>query len=227
VIDGETLPESPIIAIEKGKAAGTPVMLGWNRDEVKQFVAMVHRDEIDDEALLDAASQALPNAPKAQLLKLITLYRNSRMAKSLPHSNLDIRDAIETDARTRHNAIQFAAAQAGHQPNTFLYLFTHESPARRGALGACHSLEMPFVFGTLDAPTQDRFAGTGPEVERLSANMMDAWLLFARNGNLAHEGIGDWPAYNTEQRPTMIFGPNTGVQFDPFGEERAAVAALS
>ena len=31
----------------------------------------------------------------------------------------------------------------------------------RGALSACHALEIPFVFGTIDAPLQDRFAGTG------------------------------------------------------------------
>ncbi len=227
VIDGEILPEEPIAAIEAGRAADIPVMLGSNRDEVKQFVAFSHRDEIDDEALVDAAARALPNAPKAQIPRLISLYRNSRMAKNLPHTNLDLQDAIETDARTRYNAIRFAESQAARQPNTFLYLFTHESPARRGALGACHSLEMPFVFGTLDAPTQDKFAGTGPEVERLSANMMDAWILFARNGNPSHEGIGDWPGYNPNTRPTMVFGPETGVQNDPFGEERAAIASLA
>ena len=41
------------------------------------------------------------------------------------------------------------------------------------------------MFGTLNAPTQDRFAGTGPDVERLSRDMMDAWLAFAKTGNPA------------------------------------------
>jgi para-nitrobenzyl esterase len=82
---------------------------------------------------------------------------------------------------------------------------------------------MPFVFGTLDAPTQDRFAGTGPDVERLSANMMDAWLSFARSSNPGHEGIGRWPAYETAHRPTMIFDRHSRLEEDPFGEERAAV----
>jgi len=81
---------------------------------------------------------------------------------------------------------------------------------------------MPFVFGTLDAPTQDRFAGSGPEVERLSANMMDSWLSFAKAGTPGHEAIGSWPAYSEDGRPTMILD----LESDPFSEERKAIEEL-
>ena len=124
------------------------------------------------------------------------------------------------------NAIRVAETQVKHQPNTYLYLFTYASPARGGSLGSCHALEMPFVFGTTKAPTQDRFAGTGPDVDRLSENMMDAWLSFARSGSPAHERVGPWPAYNAETRPTMVFDRNSGVEADPFGEERRAIEPL-
>jgi para-nitrobenzyl esterase len=80
---------------------------------------------------------------------------------------------------------------------------------------------MPFVFGTLDAPTQDRFAGTGPAAEQLSAQMMEAWLAFARSGDPSHEGIGTWPRYDAASRQTMVFGPSTRVESAPFEEERA------
>jgi para-nitrobenzyl esterase len=108
-----------------------------------------------------------------------------------------------------------------------VYLFTYASPARRGALGACHALEMPFVFGTLDAPGQDRFAGTGPEVERLSANMMDAWITFARTGDPSHEGVGRWEPYDVETRATMVFDRESRLEDDPYSEERLAAAALT
>ncbi|MEJ5220580.1 MAG: carboxylesterase family protein, partial [Tepidiforma sp.] len=117
-------------------------------------------------------------------------------------------------------------AQRKHEPRTYVYFFTYASPARRGAMGACHALEMPFVFGTLDAPGQDRFAGTGPDVERLSANMMDAWIAFARSGDPSHEGIGRWEAYDAEQRPTMVFDRESGLERDPYAEERRAAESL-
>jgi para-nitrobenzyl esterase len=119
--------------------------------------------------------------------------------------------------------MKLALAQQEHQPNTYMYLFTHASPARHGALGACHALELPFIFGTLGAPTQDRFAGAGPEVERLSTNMMDSWLSFAKTGAPANETIGEWPAYSAYERPTMVLDLESKVESDPFGEERRAI----
>jgi para-nitrobenzyl esterase len=83
-----------------------------------------------------------------------------------------------------------------------------------GALGACHALELPFVFGTLDGPGIDRFAGSGPEVETLSGQMMDAWLTFARTGE------APWPAYDAGRRATMVFGRGSGVQDAPRDDER-------
>ena len=62
-----------------------------------------------------------------------------------------------------------------------MYLFSWGSPGLRGALGACHAIELPFLFGTLDAPGMRRFAGEGPEAESVSEKMMDAWIAFARS----------------------------------------------
>ncbi|MBK7726710.1 MAG: carboxylesterase/lipase family protein [Dehalococcoidia bacterium] len=226
VIDGFSLSKRPLDAIRDGDAAGIPVMLGTNRDETKLFAATMRREEIDDVALAKAIAGTLPGVPAAAVDALITTYKKSRAEKGLPGTNLDIMDAIQSDNMMRVNAIRLALAQQTRQPNTYVYLFTYASPARGGSLGSCHALEMPFVFGTTKAPTQDRFAGSGPDVERLAENMMDAWLSFARTGNPAHERIGAWPAYNAADRPTMIFDRKSGLENDPFGEERRAIEAL-
>ena len=104
----------------------------------------------------------------------------------------------------------------------YLYLFEWESPAMRGALGACHALEMPFMFGTLHHPMEQRFAGTGPEADSLSEVMMDAWIAFARKGDPNHEGMDTWPVYDPESRRTMVFGRESACVSGPFEEERAA-----
>ncbi len=224
--DGATLLEQPLAAVRAGAAAGIPLIAGTNRDEVKLFAATMQRDEIDDEALIRAVDATLGKPGPEKARAVVEVYRTSRAGKGLPASNLDILDAVSSDVRFRIGATRLALAQQPHQPNTYLYLFTYASPARRGALGSCHALEMPFVFGTLGAPTQDRFAGSGPAVEQLFHRMMDAWLSFARTGNPAHEGIGRWDAYSEPDRPTMVFDLECGQQDDPFGEERRAVEAL-
>ncbi len=57
-------------------------------------------------------------------------------------------------------------------------------------------------------------------------NMMDAWLSFAKTGSPGHEGIGNWPAYTADTRPTMVFDRESGLQNDPFAEERQAIEQL-
>ncbi|MFQ5382722.1 MAG: carboxylesterase/lipase family protein, partial [Dehalococcoidia bacterium] len=223
VVDDESLLQQPVEAVRAGRAAGIPVIAGTNRDEVKLFVPG-RREPIDDRSLLAGIGQSLPNASADDLEGLIRVYRTSRAGRGLPNTNLDLLDAVNSDIRFRLPATRFAAAQRAHQPKTHMYLFTRESPARGGSMGSCHALEIPFVFGSLDAPTQDRFAGTGPEVEALSSNMMEAWLSFARSSSPGHEGIGHWPAYDAEQRATMVFDSPPEVVDDPLGEERRALA---
>jgi para-nitrobenzyl esterase len=226
LVDGETLPQQPLAAVAAGSAAGIPVLIGTNRDEVKLFTATQQREPLSDSALEKAVAAMFPGTGAEVARAAIGTFRESRRARGLPAENLDILDAISSEGVFRTNSVRLALAQRQHEARTYVYLFTYASPARHGALGACHALEMPFVFGTFSAPTQDRFAGTGPDVERLSANMMDAWIAFARTGDPSHAGIGRWEPYDGAQRPTMVFDRASGLERDPYGEERRAAESL-
>ena len=226
VVDGVSMLKPPADAVREGESSGIPVLLGTNRDEMKLVAATSTRADIDDATLAKAISGKFPKASTEQVSSLLATYRESRTDKHLPRANLDIMDAILSDDWMRIGATRFALARQQRQANTYLYLFTYESPARGGLLGSCHSLELTFVFGTTGAPAQDQFVGSGPEVERLSANMMDSWLNFARTGDPAHPGIGEWPAYTAESRATMILDRRPRVESDPFGEERQAFEQL-
>jgi para-nitrobenzyl esterase len=222
ICDGSTLPQPPLEVVRAGGAAEIDLIAGTNRDEAKLFNAMIgRRSPLDEEQLLKLVRASLPARAADGAEALIHTYRSSRKGR-LPSENTDILDAIQSDARFRIPATRLVEAQRPHQPNSFLYLFCWESPARRGALGACHALELAFVFGTLDAPTQDRFAGSGPDAERLAHQMMDSWIAFARTGDPGHSGIGSWPAYEAGQRSTLVFDRTSEVISAPFDEERAA-----
>lgn len=58
-----------------------------------------------------------------------------------------------------------------------------------GALGACHGVEIAFVFGVLDKPGVDFLSGKGPEADRLAEVTMDAWLAFACGGDPSVGGL--------------------------------------
>ena len=222
IVDGKTVPTPPLDAVKSGVARDVDVIIGSNRDEAKLFNAAAPREPIDAAKLIERVQRLLPKRAAARASDLVGVYRKSREAAKLPATNLDLYDAIQSDETFRIASIRLAEAQRAHQQRTYMYLFTYDSPARRGSLGACHALELPFMFGTLDAPTQDKFAGTGPVVEKLSANMMDAWIRFTRSGDPSHAGIGAWQTYDASQRATMIFGRDSALAFAPFEEERKA-----
>jgi para-nitrobenzyl esterase len=106
-----------------------------------------------------------------------------------------------------------------------MYRFTYRSPVkgRTGkVVGACHSMELPFVFGTAPARVEDV---TGPSSGwgDLQERMMDAWLAFARTGDPSTTTV-PWPAYDTQARATMTLGPTSEVVDDPRSAERRAWA---
>ncbi|MFC9948539.1 carboxylesterase/lipase family protein [Streptomyces pratensis] len=94
---------------------------------------------------------------------------------------------------------------------TFLYEFAWRSPVLE--LGACHALEIGFVFDTL----RHSEALTGPDAPQPLADAMHrAWVAFATTGDPG------WPVWNT-QRPVMVFDhPGTGTALAPRQEELEA-----
>lgn len=223
VADGQVIPERPLAAMRAGVAREIPLLIGTNRDEMK-FYAAAKRSAIDDDALEAGVSRWLPREHRARALELASVFKAERAERGLPHANTDILDAIETSVRFSVPAARVAQTQAEHQPSTFHYVFDWESPVAR--LGACHALELPFVFGTLGAPGNDRFAGAGPDAQRLSRQMMDAWVAFAKTGDPSCESAGAWPRYDAANRRTMIFGKRTHVEDAPFERERALMDRL-
>jgi para-nitrobenzyl esterase len=119
-----------------------------------------------------------------------------------------------------------AERHAAHTPQTYAYLFTWRSPARGGQLGAAHTMEIPFVFGRLDDPGMGPLTGQGSAVQRLSEQMMDAWIAFARTGNPATAALPAWPAYTADRRTTMVFDESVSVVDAPMEDERAVWASV-
>ena len=226
VHDGDTLPLPLGQAIESGDYANVPLLIGTNRDEINLFLGPALRklsEPMSEEALFAGLTKLVPDASRERLAALIDVYRVSREERDLPFGPRALLAAISSDALWRIPSARFAEAHLVHQPATYQYLFTYESPAMRGALRACHGLELPFMFGTLDVPGQPEFAGRGEAQQQLSERMMDVWLTFVRSGEPSLPvPDGKWPAYEIADRPTMQFDCETAVQHAPYEEERAA-----
>jgi len=213
-VDGRALPVRPIEKIREGLSANRPVLVGATRDEWKLFGLMdPEAFRLDGDALLRRLEARVPGHGE----KLLAAYRAARPRDS--HAELFF--AIESDRLFRIPALRLAEAQAAHQERTFAYLFTWESPMLGGRLGACHGIDVPFVFGLIGTPGAEKFAGGGPAAHALADDTSAAWLGFARSGHPGHPGLPSWPRYAVPRRPTMVFGPRCELVDDPLGAERA------
>jgi carboxylesterase type B len=221
VIDGAVIPCDPLAAIRDGEARGIPLLIGTNLDETRLFAPLDPEATTLDAAGLQARCEAaIPGGPEAAR-RAIAVYREARAARGERTEPGDVWFAIESDRTMRHPAMRLAALHAAHEPATYAYLFTWPSPAMGGLFGACHALELPFLFGTLEHPLFRPFTGKGPEARALAARIQDAWIAFARTGRPGHPDLGDWPAYDAAGRRTMILDRRCRVEAAPREAERA------
>ncbi len=221
-VDDKTLPKHPLEAVRDGFASDLELIVGTNQDEAKLYTAITPpRKNLNTEGLFKRTHSIIKffNQDESVAQKIIDTYKKEREG-ILPTEPQDILDAISTDFRFRVSGIRLAEAQCRHQPKVFSYLFTYKSPEMGGKLGACHALEIAFVFGTLGDTPRGITPKRSSETDILSKKMMKSWISFAQNGNPSHKYIPNWNPYDLKNRSTMIFGPEVKLVDDPFKEER-------
>lgn len=220
VVDGATLPEQALDAIRDGLNAEVPVIVGTNRDEMTYFAMGDRKLTAGEEGVV--RRRLARTVGEEGLDELIDAYAKARADAGLPTDDFSLWVAIESDRMFRIPSLRMAEAQSAVGANVYDYLFDWESPAAGGFLRSCHALEIPFVFGNLDQPMMNVFAGEGPEAENLSATMMDAWIAFARTGDPSGGTLGDWPTYDQKHRYTMRLGKVIETVSAPMDAERRA-----
>ena len=188
------------------RSAGVAVLMGTNRDELGLWG--IGRD-IDDEKLERYISGMTDEVEAA-----VKTYRGEHPDAH----NGEIARRIGTDWTFRAPAIALAEAR-GEAP-TFMYHFAWTSRAFDGALGACHALEIPFTFNTLESSGADVFLGPGEPPVALAESMHASWINFIRDGDPTAEASSGWQPYSPAGRRVMEFAEPSGLLDDPLPETR-------
>ncbi|MDE2966326.1 MAG: carboxylesterase/lipase family protein [Chloroflexota bacterium] len=210
VIDGAFLSSLPIDHIRNGSADGVATLVGSLDEELKLLAAAGPAEPMSEEAVTAMFGMMHPDAGSAY-----GTYRAARRERGEDDSPDEIFVAAIGDIMLRVPGLRLADAQTSRAP-TYAYLFDWKSPGMNGALGSCHALELPFVFGThASAP---EFCGSGPVADAFAELTMDTWLNFAKTGSPAGDGV-DAPAWDAEAKPIQVLGDNPRVEHDWRGPE--------
>ena len=125
-----------------------------------------------------------PHSAGCARRRVVDRYQRAREAHAAkPTDNHSVWNAIMTDSMFRIPAVRTAEAQGRHTPEgVWSYRFDYPSPAHEGRLGSCHSLDIPFIWGTYEAENMKRFCGeASPELAALSETMMQTYLRVREN----------------------------------------------
>jgi para-nitrobenzyl esterase len=189
MVDGDTLPTDPWTALRAGAARDVALVVGHTRHEHRLF------------ALLEGT---LGQVTEEQATAAVSLFAPGRAAAYADGSPEERHDRVHSDWLFRMPSQHLAEAHTGH---TWLYELTWP-----GALGACHGLDVPLVFGNLTSgqPAQ-LLGGDLTEAAIVSEQLRGAWTGFATTGDPS------WPRYDQERRLTRIF--DTTAEVIPYPEE--------
>ena len=214
IIDGEFLTEMPVDAVRAGQAAGVSALIGCLDEENKLFTAMLPQDPPNEEDVVGML-EGMHGAGR----KLFDIYRAAREQRGESTTPYEIHTAAGGDSMFRVPAQRLLDAQAQHSDQTWCYLFDWKSPMLDGALGSCHALDIPFVFGSHKIASA--FAGEGVAANGLAELTMDTWLAFARTGDPSTDNL-PWPKWDPQTRRTVVLGESARIEDDFRGEEVSA-----
>ena len=218
VIDGHLISRLPIAEVRAGSARDIPILVGTTADEYKLFAVMIpHLREIPEEEAVKRASWLLPDRDVERARTMMDTYRQARAARGEASDPYEALCALATDWVFRVPADRLAEAQSSHMGRVFAYRLDWRSPIGEGILGACHAIDLPFVFGTQHLA--HRWIGKGTEVDALAATIGDAWVAFARTGDPSGGPLA-WPAFGAARRKTMVLGGECHVEERPREDER-------
>lgn len=213
VVGDGPLAEHPLDAIAAGRGAAPEAVLhGTTADEMRLFTAW-------DPSLHGLTREALVSRAAAR--------HGGRAGEAVAayeavHPSMEPRDlwsAMETDAVFRAPAHALARALTNAGVPSWQYLFAWPTPLMGGRLGACHAIEIPFVFDNLHQQGAGQFLGATQELAPLAEAVHRSWVRFA-HGDAPRS---DWPGeHEDDEQPVWRFhvDDTAGLHHRPFAKEQ-------
>jgi len=179
------LPSTPWQAVAAGAARDVDLLTGHNRDEYRLFLELGGlRGTIIDEQATRELDALLDDGNR--------LYRMA-YPDATPETLYEL---VNSDWLFRIPTLHLAQAHAAGGGRTYLYELQYDQTA----LGACHALDVPLVFGTCAELGGFLLGNPPPDSAVQLGNLMRAeWVEFARTGDPG------WSPYSIGRRLTRVY----------------------
>jgi len=211
-IDGIALERKPFIPDAPAISAGIPLMIGSNKDEMAIFRSGNPDSESQtEEDFVAYAREVLPGKADSIVQALRSAFPEYSPSDLIVATDTMKGYWIATVLQAERKAAQGTAP-------VYVYQLAWETRADNRRLRAHHALDVPLVFNNVESTRN--MVGPGPEPQHMADLMSSAWISFARTGNPGTEALPTWPAYDLQNRATMVFDVESHVLQDQYREIR-------
>ena len=209
--DGVLIPDDPYSRFD-GFNACIDMLIGTTADESCYWI-----DAMGGEEQFELAVRLWR---RYIALSLDSAQRNCihRFLEIVPEDNPWPVAELLNDLMFRGPAIEMAQRHAASGGRTYMYYW--DKPLSTPIYGACHGSEVSYVLNTgRQIKMGDRHnPALATEVQRM-------WVNFATTGNPSTPAHY-WPAYEPNQRATMMLGDTISLANDPLSQQRILIAPL-
>jgi para-nitrobenzyl esterase len=192
VTTGEVVSAPPVDLIRAGAGHDADLIVGSNSDEYGLYrlfpggvFPAARMLELSRSALRAAGTPAGP---------VEAAYR-----AAYGSDDFAVGEAMETSRFFRLPVLDLARAHAGGPGKTFLYELAWSGTE----LGACHVLDVPFVFDRLDTGLARALAGEHPD-QGVATLMHSCWTAFAAGGDPDPGRGHGWSPWSTDSPGSLV-----------------------
>jgi para-nitrobenzyl esterase len=209
VIDGYFMPETKAAILASGSAADVPIIASFTHDEANSPLKAA-----STVAEYEAAAAKLFGEAAAEFLALYPVTTDTEIRT--------VAQEAANDAAGLFNSRTCASLQAQyHKSPAFITVFSRKHPYVPGVkiadqdpatIGAYHTAEVPYYFGTQDAYNMFRPTRNWTAWDReLSLKMTAALVAFASAGDPSTPEVR-WPAWSARDERYINFGDRIALE---------------
>ncbi len=216
VVDGGALPRNPFLPDASPLSADIPMVIGSTRDEMTSFLEKTPAfTDLTWDTLADALKVTKQFVFDPKPAKIVAEYR----ALYPDYSPREVYFAAITASGLWKTVIVESEQRAIQGGPTWSYIVNWPSRGK-----AVHAIELWLVT---NYPAGNWRTKAESSAQPMADVMSESFLAFGRTGNPSTPALPNWPQFDVDRRPTMIFDLPPRMEDDPRGGERKLFAARS
>ena len=211
--DGKLIPFDPYLPYANGETAGVDMLIGTNAHESNYWIGEtggIVPFKLSLPVKFENDTKGLSSLDKKRVKEFMSMQNVRKLWRMTEFYN---------EIMFRLPAIKQAELHSMNGGNAYMYYWTIPSSIKYR--GACHAVELAYVFGNTD---ETIYTGSPVDPE-ISSMIMEMWANFARTGDPSLKNL-TWEKYTPVDRLAMVLSKKPHLESDILSAQRKLLSPI-